>query len=351
MTLGQAIGAAALGYASMFLVGIAVSLQGLWARMSRRGLNALREEFSSLEGWAPIEAEIERRWRHDLIVKTLVLVNVLVLFIFITIWAGIVVASSEVWWGHLLAFACGGGCAIIGLIYIIDARRERSGEHQIPSDWEMFASLYRARFDDLTEARRLLQVEHERLRNDRDAALEEWVHESEQLTRQQETLRELRNRLELANSRLPTRARVPAEGTIATTDPAAEFLAEVEAAWRRRFSAADRLAHPLAPARVGWGFLDSLDDVAVSRAKIVEVCMEIACGVAFRVRGREVHRMRVGPGPEEPQRERSSDGAKAWRCALKRNSPAAPRLHWWALAGGGVEFANCVRHDDDSMPE
>lgn len=352
MSLAQALLAATLGYLSMFVLGIAVSMQSLWARMTRRGLDALREEFSGIEGWPTLEAEIEARWRRDLIIKTVLLINILTLLVFLTLWAGIVVASSGQWWGHLLAFGCGGAAAIAGLIYLVDARVTRRPRGKaVPTDWEMFTSLYRARLKDTQSQRDRYAAQVAQLRDDRDAALEEWMREHEIVEAQEAQMDRILDSLDLANSRLPSRARVFPDQPDTQADPAADFLAQVEAAWRRRLSDADRATMPLAPMTVGWAFLESFRDVHVAPEKVAEVCMEVATGLVFRSHGRDAHRLRAGKGASDPPRERSTDGARGWRCALKKNSPAAPRLHWWALPDGGVEFAACVLHDDMRIPE
>ncbi len=57
-----------------------------------------------------------------------------------------------------------------------------------------------------------------------------------------------------------------------------------------------------------------------------------------------------------PPRERRSDGASAWRCALQKDTPGARRLHWWRVPAPGdeldfIEFAQVGHHDDYSIPE
>jgi hypothetical protein len=59
--------------------------------------------------------------------------------------------------------------------------------------------------------------------------------------------------------------------------------------------------------------------------------------------------MREGSGGNDPQRVRS-DGARAWRCNLRRSSPGGPRLHYWVLTDGTIEFASIGYHDDYTMP-
>jgi hypothetical protein len=77
----------------------------------------------------------------------------------------------------------------------------------------------------------------------------------------------------------------------------------------------------------------------------------IAAGRAPELPGLDVHQLRTGKGGNDPQRTRPRDGATAWRCALKTDSPSAPRLHYWSLPTGAVEFAKVGSHDDMDIPE
>ena len=130
------------------------------------------------------------------------------------------------------------------------------------------------------------------------------------------------------------------------------FLAAVRVEYARRFEEADRQQYPLARMRVGGSFLDSARALeGVDVAKVVEVCARVAAGRAHEIQGRAVHELTDGVGGRAIVR--TSDGAKAWRCALQVGSPSARRLHWWAIPqpdGQVVEFARVAVHDDYSMP-
>ena len=62
----------------------------------------------------------------------------------------------------------------------------------------------------------------------------------------------------------------------------------------------------------------------------------VACGRARELSNLELHPLLTGGGGNDPQRVRARDGATAWRCALKTNSPSAPRLHYWSLPHGAI---------------
>lgn len=105
--------------------------------------------------------------------------------------------------------------------------------------------------------------------------------------------------------------------------------------------------HHLWPARFKFGpdFMRDLDRSKSLRRRIAWVCALVISGRAHELEGLQVHPLRTGPGGDDPQRVRAYDGARAWRCSVKRNTPGAARLHWWELKDGDIEFAN-VRHHD-----
>jgi hypothetical protein len=60
-----------------------------------------------------------------------------------------------------------------------------------------------------------------------------------------------------------------------------------------------------------------------------------------------VHPLREHEGGGSPQRERSSDGAKAWR----RDIDYEYHLHYWQCDGGVIEFGSIGPHNDFQIPE
>jgi hypothetical protein len=87
------------------------------------------------------------------------------------------------------------------------------------------------------------------------------------------------------------------------------------------------------------------------RAKILKACADVVIAAPGLLRRREDHPLRVGGGANDAVRVRVHDGAEAHRCYIEHNTPAARRLHYWALIDGSVEFASVNLHDDMAIPE
>jgi hypothetical protein len=129
-------------------------------------------------------------------------------------------------------------------------------------------------------------------------------------------------------------------------DENARLRDEIHAAWDRATTPDDRRRYPWREPVIGVDFVDSLDRIrGVSRDRVVRVSAEVVCGRAPDVPGLEVHPLRESQAGDAPQRVRD-DGAKAYRASLQTNAPAARRLHYWELPGGGVELSKIVYHDD-----
>jgi len=240
----------------------------------------------------------------------------------------------------------------------------------VAADWRWATGAYRAREQELREAigrisRQKADAERERATAERERAEveREWVDEAGHAEQLQSDLTQVEEHLQAEidrrdnliaelNARLAPGQRLWLDGPEAEVeDPVADFRRQVDAAWRGRYSAADRAQWPLRPVVVGWDFLASLERHSFPREKLVEVCVDVITRRVHQITGREPHRLRIGAGGNDEVRVRMRDGAKAWRCALKRNAPQAPRLHWWELEGGGVELACVVGHDDFSIAE
>lgn len=232
----------------------------------------------------------------------------------------------------------------------------------VAADWRWATGSYRARERELRQAMARLGQAKAQAEREKDAAEREWVGEAEQAEQLQERLAQMEEEfaaqlaardalIDALNARLAPELRMTLDGEVASGDPVAALQAEITRAWHRRYTAEDRERFPLRPVTIGWDFLESLDRHGVARDKLMDVCVDVATRRVHQVRGREPHRLRVGGGGNDEVRIRARDGAKAWRCALKRNAPQAPRLHWWEIEGGGVELACVTRHDDFSIPE
>ena len=130
-------------------------------------------------------------------------------------------------------------------------------------------------------------------------------------------------------------------------DPALQWRHEVYLAWVDRIPASDKARRPLpSDWSVGPQFLDSLEELeGITRAKVLDVVVEVLTGLAKEVPGRDLHRLRVAESGSAPFVTRD-DGATCWRTALQRETPGARRLHYWELPGGKIELSRVVAHDD-----
>jgi hypothetical protein len=130
----------------------------------------------------------------------------------------------------------------------------------------------------------------------------------------------------------------------AFTDPEDQFRWEVTCAWVRRIPASEKPLAPLADYTVGPDFLTSLGTVhGVSRAKVVDVIVEVLTGKADNNPGREVHALRASSGGSADPVRRGE--ATCWRVSLQSHTPSARRLHFWRSANG-IELSRVVLHDD-----
>lgn len=76
--------------------------------------------------------------------------------------------------------------------------------------------------------------------------------------------------------------------------------------------------------------------------------VDVLTGQASADNGRRVHRQRVRQAGGTAPLVRA-DGVAGWRCDIRSNTPAAPRLLWWALPDGRIELARAAIHDDYAM--
>ncbi|MFI1765299.1 hypothetical protein ACH41H_25015 [Streptomyces sp. NPDC020800] len=133
------------------------------------------------------------------------------------------------------------------------------------------------------------------------------------------------------------------------TDPEAQFRYETEQIWLWRYPEAERTTWPLRPYQLGPDWLTSLGEVTQThRRDILDVVTDVLTGRAVDVPGRQVRAHKTHASGGAPQLVRG-DGAAAWRCNIKNNSPAAPRLTWWKLRSGTLELGRLSLHDDTKL--
>ncbi len=176
-----------------------------------------------------------------------------------------------------------------------------------------------------------------------------------------ERVRELEQQLDQAESRrkeaedrarevrrIAASAPHPSTDTTDSGDPDAAFLGRVFDGYLRSTTAADRTTHPLSPVVVGQEFCETLRKVDIDENRVAFV---VALLLSNRLsQNFESHPLRAGRGGEDPQRQRPADGALAWRVSVKRNSPSAPRLHYWRHPDGLIELASVAVHDSFDIP-
>lgn len=149
--------------------------------------------------------------------------------------------------------------------------------------------------------------------------------------------------------KLLARVKRPSQTTVvydAFLDPEDQLRHEVYLEWVARIPASDKAARPL---RDDWTFgsefLDSLSErPAEIRSKVVAVMVEVLLDLVVGSSGRDLHRLRAGAGGDAGYIERSP-GEHCWRCAVQKNTPGAPRIHYWKL-GTSIEFSRVGHHDD-----
>ncbi|WP_457098971.1 hypothetical protein [Microbacterium sp. P5_E9] len=121
---------------------------------------------------------------------------------------------------------------------------------------------------------------------------------------------------------------------------------EVYLAWVDRVEPSERESWPLADFEVGPEFAASLTPLDEGQFdKAMRAVVDAVTGRIRQIPGRELHALRSGDGGADPDLVRG-DGAKCYRAAIEQRTPAARRVHFWALPGGGVELSRVVTHDD-----
>lgn len=204
------------------------------------------------------------------------------------------------------------------------------------------------KIDGLVAEINALKREHEGLRTQLLAAADErealrylLSQEERRANRAEHDLKSTRSRLRKAGNATSS---TPSSGpTFADAEEGFRYLVLTQ--WATRTLPGEQQARPLPDYRIGPRFLESLRRLeGIKTEKVADVAFEIVTGLAPRVPGREVHRLRTGTGGDDPIRTRA-DGAVAWRASLQVNSPSARRIHYWVLSTGTIELACVATHD------
>ena len=133
------------------------------------------------------------------------------------------------------------------------------------------------------------------------------------------------------------------------SDPEEQFRDDVTRCWLRQIAEPERPRWALREFQVGPAFLDHLDMPQAPRVKILEVVVDVLTRRAFEMPSRSVRAHGNGGSAGVNGQMVRADGASAYRCNIRANTPQAPRLMWWELTDGTVELA-LAGHHDDPMP-
>lgn len=173
-----------------------------------------------------------------------------------------------------------------------------------------------------------------------------FLHEQERrrANRAEHDLKAARRRLRTAGNKRVV-ADAPAAPQFGDREQGFRYLVLTQ--WATRTTPGEQRDRPLPEYVIGPQFLDSLERLeGIKLVKVADVAFEIVTGLAAENASREVHRLRTGPGGDDPVRTRDADGAKAWRASLQVKSPSARRIHYWVLPDGQIELARVTTHDD-----
>lgn len=179
-------------------------------------------------------------------------------------------------------------------------------------------------------------------------------HEKAQILRQlaasERKAAALEVQLTAARTRLRSKARRPGKDTHDDAhlfdDEGEQLDFEIRLAWARTTQPGEKRERPLAAWSYGPDFLATLGSVqGIPRSKVVEVIVQVLTGRDGDLAGRELHRLRSGPGGRDPYVTREG-GESCWRVSLQSNTPGARRLHYWRCKDGSIELSSVRVHDD-----
>ncbi|KAB7790420.1 hypothetical protein [Bifidobacterium leontopitheci] len=123
----------------------------------------------------------------------------------------------------------------------------------------------------------------------------------------------------------------------------------VRRAWAIRLGPAEKKDHPL-PRKWGYSdwFFDTLAATRINVGKVVDVMVEVLIGRDIQLAGRQNHRLRTGPGGDDPYRL-GPNGETCFRDSLQVGQAAARRLHYMRSADNTVTFTSVRNHDDFAL--
>ncbi|MFD7161347.1 hypothetical protein ACFV9C_42645 [Kribbella sp. NPDC059898] len=165
---------------------------------------------------------------------------------------------------------------------------------------------------------------------------------AEAAERQEQLLRTQLEQVQARNAELMAELAAPHPPLFA--DPVQQLRHDLHLTWLRATPEAERDTQPLRTYAAGPDLIDSMNLELVTRERILLVMVDVLTGAVHTHPGRAAHRQRTNAAGSSTAQIRG-DKAIAWRCSLKTNTPAAPRLLWWQLRDGSIELDRVVRHE------
>lgn len=123
----------------------------------------------------------------------------------------------------------------------------------------------------------------------------------------------------------------------------------IRRAWAIRLGPAEKKSHPL-PVRWDYSdwFFDTLAATRINVGKVVDVMVEVLIGRDIQLAGRQNHRLRTGPGGDDPYRL-GPKGETCFRDSLQVGQASARRLHYMRSPDNMVTFTSVRNHDDFAL--
>ncbi len=127
-------------------------------------------------------------------------------------------------------------------------------------------------------------------------------------------------------------------------DPDEQFHYELTQAWAESVPPHDKASHRLGKYRLGPHFLASWTVLTEpQRVRALRAVVDLVADRQGPLRKREPHHLRSNEGAHAAAVTRGHD--VCMRLYVEQKTPGALRLHYWKLAGGGLELHELVPHD------
>ncbi|MBP2411815.1 hypothetical protein JOF48_000614 [Arthrobacter stackebrandtii] len=127
-------------------------------------------------------------------------------------------------------------------------------------------------------------------------------------------------------------------------EPDKQFHYELTQAWAETVPPHDKASHTLGTYRLGQHFLASWSVLTEpQRVRALRAVVDLVADRQGPLRKREPHHLRSNEGAHAAAVMRGHD--VCMRLYVEQKTPGALRLHYWKLAGGGLELHEVVPHD------